>query len=80
MAILWPAQLVEPAAFPERIRAAMSHGDALQVGGDFTLEQLERDHIEKVLARTTTAEEAAKILGIDASTLWRKRRKFENSP
>jgi two-component system, NtrC family, response regulator AlgB len=80
VAILWPAQLIEPAAFPERIRAAASHGDTLQVGGDFTLEQLEREHIEKVLARTTTAEEAAKILGIDASTLWRKRRKFEQAP
>jgi NtrC-family two-component system response regulator AlgB len=79
VAILWPAQVVEPAAFPERIRGAVPRGHAVEVGGDFSLEQIEREHIGRVLARSATAEEAAKILGIDASTLWRKRRKFEQS-
>jgi NtrC-family two-component system response regulator AlgB len=79
VAILWPAQIVEPAAFPERIRGPAQRGPSVELGGDFALEQIERDHIERVLARTATAEEAAKILGIDASTLWRKRRKFEQS-
>jgi NtrC-family two-component system response regulator AlgB len=77
VAILWPAQVVETAAFPERIRGAAPRGPAVELGGDFSLEQIERDHIERVLARTATVDEAAKILGIDASTLWRKRRKFE---
>jgi NtrC-family two-component system response regulator AlgB len=31
-----------------------------------------------VLARTSTLDEAAAILGIDASTLWRKRKKYES--
>jgi NtrC-family two-component system response regulator AlgB len=79
VAILWPAQVVEPAAFPERVRATAVGQPALALGGDFSLEQIEREHIERVLARTTTAEEAANVLGIDASTLWRKRRKFEQS-
>ncbi len=79
VAILWPAQLVEPAAFPERIRATLPRAHAIDLGGDCSLEQVEREHIERVLARTATAEEAAKTLGIDASTLWRKRRKFEHS-
>jgi NtrC-family two-component system response regulator AlgB len=79
VAILWPAQVVEPAAFPERLRAVVPHAHAIALGGDFSLDQIEREHIEQVLARTSTAEEAAKILGIDASTLWRKRRKFEQS-
>jgi NtrC-family two-component system response regulator AlgB len=79
VAILWPAQVVEPAAFPERVRATAADQPALALGGDFSLEQIEREHIERVLSRTTTAEEAAKVLGIDASTLWRKRRKFEQS-
>jgi NtrC-family two-component system response regulator AlgB len=79
VAILWPAQVVEPAAFPERVRATTAEPPTLALGGDFSLEQIEREHIERVLSRTTTAEEAAKVLGIDASTLWRKRRKFEQS-
>jgi NtrC-family two-component system response regulator AlgB len=47
------------------------------IGESCTLEALERMHIQRVLARASTAEEAARILGIDASTLWRKRKKFE---
>ena len=80
VAILWPAQVVEPAAFPERIRATIAHDHGIELGGENSLEQIEREHIERVLARSATAEEAAKILGIDASTLWRKRRKFESAP
>jgi NtrC-family two-component system response regulator AlgB len=79
VAILWPAQVIEPAAFPERIRVTVTH-DHVEVGGDHSLEQIEREHIERVLDRSATAEQAAKTLGIDASTLWRKRRKFELVP
>ncbi len=78
VAILWPAQTVEPAAFPERVRGAAAP-ETPSVGGDFSLEQIEREHIERVLLRTKTADEAARILGIDASTLWRKRRKYEQA-
>jgi NtrC-family two-component system response regulator AlgB len=77
VAILWPAQVVEPAAFPERIRSTLPRSHAVELGGDFTIEQIEREHIERILSRAETAEAAAKILGIDASTLWRKRRKFD---
>jgi NtrC-family two-component system response regulator AlgB len=79
VAILWPAQTVEPAAFPERIRGTIAPG-APVVGGEYTLERVEREHIERILMRTKTADEAARILGIDASTLWRKRRKYDHEP
>jgi NtrC-family two-component system response regulator AlgB len=73
--ILWPAQVIEPQAFPERIVSHTAHGP--QLGGDYTLETIEREHLLRVLARTSTLEEAAQVLGIDASTLWRKRKKYE---
>lgn len=41
-----------------------------------TLEELEIDHIKKVLNRTTDFRMAARILGIDTATLWRKRKKY----
>jgi len=74
--ILWPARIIEPAALPERIVAHSEPGPRL--GGDFSLEDIEREHILRVLNRTPalTQDEAAAILGIDASTLWRKRRKY----
>jgi NtrC-family two-component system response regulator AlgB len=41
-----------------------------------SLEEVERLHIERVLAETATLEEAAAILGINTSTLWRKRKRY----
>ena len=76
-AILWPAPVIEPAAFPERVAAAAS--SAAHVGGHFTLEEIEREHILRVLASSATFEDAARILGVDASTLWRKRKKYDEA-
>lgn len=73
--ILWPAQRIEPTALPERIVAHAAPGPSL--GGKYTLDQIEREHIERVLAHAKTQEEAAATLGIDVTTLWRKRRKYE---
>jgi NtrC-family two-component system response regulator AlgB len=75
-AILWPAQVIEPEAFPAHI-SARGKSTAAQLGGDFTLDTIEREHITRVAARTSTLDEAAAILGIDTSTLWRKRKKYE---
>src|SRR5271166_539395 len=41
-----------------------------------TLEELERDHIRRVLAEAVTLEEAAETLGISTTTLWRKRKRY----
>jgi NtrC-family two-component system response regulator AlgB len=73
--ILWPSSRLEPQAFPERIAGARERGP--QLGGDFTIEEIERAHILSVLARARTMDDAAAVLGIDASTLWRKRKRYE---
>jgi NtrC-family two-component system response regulator AlgB len=48
----------------------------VEVGRAVTLDQLEAEHIRRILASTATLEEAASILGIDASTLYRKRKRY----
>jgi NtrC-family two-component system response regulator AlgB len=48
----------------------------IEVGARVTLDQLEGEHIRRVLANTSTIEEAAEVLGIDPSTLYRKRKRF----
>ncbi len=73
--ILFPDRTLVPEALPERIAARAIN--ALRLGGEFTLEQIEREHIERVAANAPTLDDAARILGIDASTLYRKRKKYE---
>jgi len=46
------------------------------VGADVSLEALEREHIARVIARSPTLEAAAKLLGIDSTTLQRKRKRY----
>jgi NtrC-family two-component system response regulator AlgB len=41
-----------------------------------SLAELEREHIKAVLAQTASMEEAARVLGIDPATLWRKRKRY----
>jgi two-component system, NtrC family, response regulator AlgB len=72
--MLWPSKIIEPHAFPERFAAQPAPEP--RVGGDVSLDDLEREHILRVLARKATLEEAAQSLGIDTSTLWRKRKKY----
>ncbi|HRD49083.1 MAG: sigma-54-dependent Fis family transcriptional regulator [Candidatus Competibacter sp.] len=58
--------IVHDAARPGLPRA----GDAV------TLEELERAHIAAVMATSPTLDSAAGTLGIDPSTLWRKRKQY----
>jgi two-component system, NtrC family, response regulator AlgB len=45
-------------------------------GAMISLEKLEELHIRRVLATAKHLEEAAEVLGIDAATLWRRRKKY----
>jgi NtrC-family two-component system response regulator AlgB len=48
----------------------------VEVGGAVTLEALEAEHIRRVLSASPSLEEAAQTLGVDPSTLYRKRKKL----
>ncbi len=61
-----PDHLLAP---PDRSRPAEPRRGA-------SLEDIERDHIERVLAECATLDEAAVRLGINATTLWRKRKRY----
>ena len=41
-----------------------------------SLEDVEREHVQRVLDQTTTFEEAADVLGINLATLWRMRKRW----
>ena len=47
-----------------------------QVGDLVSLNKIEESHIRQVLTATRSFEEAAKILGLDPVTLWRRRKKY----
>jgi NtrC-family two-component system response regulator AlgB len=59
--------------------AAAPAAPGLHVGALVSIEQIERSHIERVLEIADSQESAARILGIDPATLYRKRKKWERS-
>jgi len=48
----------------------------VEVGEMVTLDKVEEAHIRRVLGATKSLEEAAEVLGIDAATLYRRRKRY----
>ena len=71
--ILSPGREIGSASLPSNITAGAPSPEA---GDTISLAQLEETHIRRVLASTKSLEEAAKTLGIDVATLWRRRKKY----
>ena len=62
---------------PERVgRPPTVPENTVDVGQPVTLDQLEGEHIRRGLAGTANLDEAAAVLGIDQSTLYRKRKRL----
>lgn len=63
--------MIELSHLPEEVRVALE-----QPGDTRSLEEMEKLHIKRVLQHAKDYDDAARILGIDPATLWRKRKKF----
>ena len=58
--------------------AAPDSATAPEAGGDaLSLEATERRVVQRALAESATLEEAAARLGINVTTLWRKRKRWK---
>jgi NtrC-family two-component system response regulator AlgB len=75
--ILVPSKVFQAADLGIAAVTATTHvSSSSLLGSDVSLEVLEREHIARVVARAPSLEAAAKILGIDATTLQRKRKRY----
>jgi two-component system, NtrC family, response regulator AlgB len=72
--ILALGEKVDATDLPENCSAANSEGGA--AGNLVSLEKVEIEHIRHVLGRTSSLDEAARVLDIDPATLYRKRKRF----
>jgi NtrC-family two-component system response regulator AlgB len=70
--ILCPSSVIEAADLG--LASVGTTGPVL--GSDVTLEEIEREHIARVVARADSFEAAARTLGIDVTTLQRKRKRY----
>jgi NtrC-family two-component system response regulator AlgB len=84
--ILSPASILEAQDLGlEEVSHEIAHQTAGQgtarsvtpiLGEDFSLAEVEREHIARVVARASSFDAAAQILGIDPTTLQRKRKRY----
>jgi NtrC-family two-component system response regulator AlgB len=78
--ILSPSNVIEPEDLGisdiGNRNSDLTTATKIVLGNDVSLEEIEREHIARVVARATSFESAARILGIDTTTLQRKRKRY----
>jgi two-component system, NtrC family, response regulator AlgB len=74
-AVLCEGETITLANLPEAI-AKTALGTITSTSSKTRLDEIERQHILRVLAESSTMEQAAATLGIDVATLYRKRKRF----
>jgi NtrC-family two-component system response regulator AlgB len=72
--ILATTETIELADLPEEFHGPAD--PAIVVGAKVTIDALEAEHIRRILAASRNLDEAARTLGIDPATLYRKRQKL----
>ncbi len=76
--ILADKKEIDIADLPENLHRPSSSG--VSVGSKTSLEELEAEHIKRIIMSTPSLGEAAQILGIDPATLYRKRKRMGMHP
>ncbi len=71
--VLASGEVITPDHLPDNL---FRHASAVAAPTSGALEEMERDLIVRILAESPTLEDAAQTLGINASTLWRKRKRY----
>jgi NtrC-family two-component system response regulator AlgB len=71
--ILTPSAVLSPVDLGFRLSRDATD---IQVGSLVSLEEVEREHMASVIARMPTLDAAARVLGIDVTTLSRKRKRY----
>jgi NtrC-family two-component system response regulator AlgB len=74
-AVLSRGNLINKEDLPDAIFGPVA-GKQSELPAGATLEQIEEEHIRRVLGQTLTLEDAADALGIGIATLWRKRKRY----
>jgi two-component system, NtrC family, response regulator AlgB len=77
------AVILSPSSVLEAVDLGLSGGDDpdrstthVALGAEVSLEEIEREHIARVVMHAPSFEAAARILGIDVTTLQRKRKRY----
>ena len=78
--ILARGDKVELEDLPSELAVPGNGGPDIALGALVSLEAIEQAHVRLVTARTATLEEAARVLGIDAATIYRKRKRWAAEP
>ncbi len=73
--VLSQGDLIGPECLPDAIFQPQSH--AMLSSPPSSLEDMEREQIMRVLAESPTLQDAAETLGINVTTLWRKRKRYK---
>jgi NtrC-family two-component system response regulator AlgB len=71
--ILCHAEQINLDCLPEKVRPSLRK---TKIGDPISLDKIEEEHIRQVLSASRSLQEAADILGIDQTTLWRRRKQY----
>jgi NtrC-family two-component system response regulator AlgB len=75
-AVLTRGEVIAPDDLPDSLFREVPETTLAGIPHSASLEEVEREHITRVLTESATLDEAAATLGINSTTLWRKRKRY----
>jgi two-component system, NtrC family, response regulator AlgB len=74
--LLCKEKVIDVKDLPASVTGSPQAAAKVVIGEEVPIDQVEVEHIRRVLANSATLEDAARTLGIDPSTLYRKRKRY----